>query len=175
MTQFLADHFDAIITVLVTVIGFIVTYFMTRRDFKNEIKKDKLSLTAEAIQTLPFDICKLMDATMGKTGVSVEQYRDLLSKVLSYGSKNAVDIAIKMQQISYFYEKNKGISSTRTEMLAAYSLLITQLKYEITSEVISPESWFQLRLKDYGTIQVDIKAAINKLVNELDLNKDFLV
>lgn len=42
MKEFLANHFDAIITI----IGFIITYFMMKKSFKEEIKKDKIALAA---------------------------------------------------------------------------------------------------------------------------------
>ena len=60
-------------------------------------------------------------------------------------------------------------------MLAAYSLLITQLKYDLTSEIISPESWFQLRMNDYEKIQPQMQKSINDLIKELDLNHAFTV
>ena len=146
MMDFLKLHFDAIITVLVTVIGFIITYFMTKKNFTDEVKKEKITHTAEAIQSLPYDICQMMDSTIKKKDFSkeqVEQYGKMLSKVLAYGSKDAVNIAIRMQQLAYTL--NDRPANERHSVLAAYALLITQLKYDLTSEIISPESWFQLR------------------------------
>ena len=37
MKEFFTDHFDTIITIAITIVGFVVTYFGTRRSFKNEI------------------------------------------------------------------------------------------------------------------------------------------
>ena len=93
--------------------------------------------------------------------------------MLAHGSCDAVKITIKMQRMSY--ESANATSEERLPMLAAYSLLITQLKYDLTSEIISPESWFQLRMNDYSSIQDTMKKAINALVEELDLNHSFSV
>ena len=60
MKQFIIDHFDAIITILITILGFIITYFLNQSSFRDEVKKDKLSRTAEEIKSLPFDICQMM-------------------------------------------------------------------------------------------------------------------
>lgn len=103
----------------------------------------------------------------------VQEYGMMLSKVLSYGSKEAIKIAVKMQQLSYDAE-NKA-TEERYPIIAAYALLITQLKYDLTSEVISPESWFEMRMKDYNTVQTSMKNALNKLIDELKLNPDFKV
>lgn len=49
--KFLTSHFDTIITVCVTVLGFIITYLMTRKNFKDEVKKNKLALNTENIKS----------------------------------------------------------------------------------------------------------------------------
>lgn len=172
MKQFIIDHFDAIITILITILGFIITYFLNQSSFRDEVKKDKLSRTAEEIKSLPFDICQMMDAMIGGK-LSVEQYSAILSKVLAYGSKDAVSLAVKMQQLSY--KMKEAPKEERFIIMATYALLITQLKYDLTSEIISPESWFQLRLTDYNALQSQMKGYINDLVDELNVNRAFKV
>ena len=174
-TPFYIEHIDTIVTMVVTIIGFVVTYFLTKRNFKNEVQKDKIALASAQIQSLPYDICQLMDAMIkGKQQNLLDQYGSMLSKVLAYGSSQAVRIAIKMQRMSY--DTSNGASlDDRLPMMAAYSLLITQLKYDLTSEIISPESWFQLRMNDYDKIEAKMKEAINRLIQDLDLNHAFKV
>ena len=48
-------------------------------------------------------------------------------------------------------------------MLVLFSLLITQLKYEISDEIISPESWFKLKINDYDTVREKMIEKINAL------------
>lgn len=176
MIEFLMNHFDAIFTSIITILGFVVTYILTKKNFNDEIKKDKINRATEAIQTLPYDICQLMDEMIKNNEKSdinlLKNYGDILSKVLSYGSKDAVKIAIKMQQLCYASENQ---SEEPYSILAAYALLITQLKYDLTGEIISPESWFQLRMKDYNTVEAKMKILINKLIQLLDLNQSFRV
>ncbi len=178
MKNFIVNHFDSIITVFITVLGFVITYFMTQKNLKDEIRKNKLALAAQETQSLPYDICQLMDVMLkddtNNPDTIIKVYGAILSKVLAYGSKDAVKIAIKMQQLSYTLS-NEPEATDRFVILAAYALLITQLKYDLTSEIISPESWFQLRMKDYNKLQSVMKSYINKIVIELGLSSSFSV
>ena len=177
MKTFIIDHFDSIITEFITVLGFVITYYMTKKNFKNEIRKDKIALAAQETQSLPYDICQLMDSMIKDKSKSpdkiVKEYGAILSKVLAYGSQDAVKIAIKMQQLSY--SLTNVPNEERFSILAAYALLITQLKYDLTSQVISPESWFQLRMTDYPKLQPRMKGYINSIVSELSLSESFAV
>ena len=109
----------------------------------------------------------------GKSSDIVDEYGEILSKVLAYGSRNAVDIAILLQRLSYGLKE--GAEEGRWKALAAFSLLITQLKYDLTLEVISPESWFKLRITDYEKMQDEIRREINFIIDELGLSKEFRV
>ena len=48
-------HFDTIVTVSITILGFIVTYFMNKKSVQDELKKDKVMHTTELMETLPYD------------------------------------------------------------------------------------------------------------------------
>lgn len=185
--EFIKDNF-------VTVLGFIVTYLLTKKNFKDEIIKNKISVNVEIVRMLPYRICKIIDSyimilNIDKENIEEEEKKtkkekyqedlnkefvDILSNVLCYGSKDAIDIAIKMQTLSYSmnYSKDKKIDY---DLLVVYSLLITQIKYDLTSEIISPESWFKLRLTNYSKTRPQIVSSINKIVDELNLNKKFKV
>ena len=173
--SFWIEHFDTIITVAVTVIGFIVTYFRTTKNFQEEIRKNKINLAAESIQSLPYDICRIMDNAINKTELSAQEYSSVLYKVLAYGSKEAVSIAVKMQELSYNSNSDSNFSTDKKSIIVLYALLITQLKYDLTSEVISPESWFKLKMRDYPSIEEEIRSLINKHIYELELPSVFLL
>ena len=176
MITFIKDHFDTIITITLTAVGFIITYLKTKNDFKNELVKFKLTMNAEVIKTLPYDICQLMNSISSNPSEKqqVEKLSAILSNVISYGSIDAVNIASKMQEITY--ANGAGVNKKQVWLqLAAYSLLITQIKYDITSVVMSPESWFRIKVTDFSTARKEIQKAINELVEELHLNKEFEV
>ena len=47
------------IPALVTIIGFVVTYFAMRRNVREEVKKQKNNIALEKMATVPFDIMQL--------------------------------------------------------------------------------------------------------------------
>lgn len=174
--EFVTNHFETIVSTAITILGFIVTYLMTKKSLKDEIKKDKINRTSETLQMLPYDICQLLSSIINNhSNLPIEKYNEILSKVISYGSKDTVGIAIKMQQLSYSLADEKKPEDEKFRLMAAYALLITQLKYDITSEIISPESWFEMRIKDYEKLRPQMKKWINDLISELKLNKQFRV
>ena len=79
-----------------------------------------------------------------------------------------------MQQLA-FSNRDGQDEQKKWEALVAYALLITQIKYDLTSEVISPESWFKMKITDYETLRPVAIKMINELVDSLNLNKEFMV
>lgn len=174
MKELVKDNFGSIITVCVTILGFIITYYSTKKSLKNEIAKEKITQNIENIQELPYEVCQLMN-TMLNSDVDLEKYKELMSKIIAYGSKDAISIAIHMQKLAYISNKRKQTKEEQWELLASYSLLITQIKYDLSSEIISLESWFQLKITNYEENMHQMKSIINKIITELSLNKGFLV
>lgn len=177
MIEFIKNHIDTLITVSVTIVGFVVTFLMSQKKFRDEIIQSKVMSNADNIRSLPYDICQLMNKFSNKSGAKplpANEYVELLSKVLAYGSRAAISIAVHLQEMVY---ANNAQADTHSlyEMLACYSLLITQIKYDLTAETISPECWFKLKLTDYSKSRSEIVKASNYLVKELDLRKDFLI
>lgn len=61
-------------------------------------------------------------------------------------------------------------------MLFAYlGLLISQIKFDITGEIMSPESWLIIKITDYSKIQNNIAKTINALVDKNKLDKRFKI
>lgn len=160
----------AIISNIVTIGVVFITYFLNRNQYKKEIIKIKGNLVIEKTETIPYDICNIMEKMIKKQNFEEinKDYANVLYKVLAYGSKEAVKIAIKAQELSY--AKDKSMKN-----ICCFSLLITQLKYDLTNEIISPEAFWKLKVVDYEQIKEKIERNINQLVEELNLNKKFKV
>lgn len=172
MKEFIINNFD----VFVTIIGFFITYKLTTKTFGNEIRKSKIDQNIEAIHSLPLELCNMMSKiqkSQGKSAVSASEYEKLMTRIFAYGSKDAVAIAIEIQQT--FYKVGKTEEDYGQYLLVLFSLLITQLKYEISDEIISPESWFKLKINDYDTVRKDMIEKINHVIKTLGLNKKFMV
>ena len=174
---FWSDHFDTLITVIVTILGFIITYLMTKKNFKNEITKSKIAITADMMKDLPLELCELMDQLLAleeTQTIPTNHITTILAKILAYGSKDAVAIAAYMQQLVYSNSDRKDQDKDWAS-ISCYALLITQIKYDLTSEVISPDSWFKLKTTDYYEKKDVINKCINSIVLELALNPMFIV
>ena len=59
--------------------------------------------------------------------------------------------------------------------MAIYVLLATQIKYDVTSVAISPKYWFIMKLNDFDSQEKKISKATNKLIDELGLDKNFMM
>lgn len=57
---------SACITAMVTIIGFVVTYFLNKRNFKEEINKQQVNIHLDKIAELPYKIQELMDIILDK-------------------------------------------------------------------------------------------------------------
>lgn len=108
---------------------------------------------------------------------SIDAHEKILSKIIAYGSVDAVKLAIVVQECAYEKERQSSQAGVDdgTRPLAAYALLITQLKFDLTSEVIPATSWFRIKIKDYEKIRIKTEASINALVDELGLNSKFKI
>ena len=187
MKEFIVNNLDTVVTVLkfclnkldvfVTILGFVITYKLTTRTFGNEIKKSKIDQNVEAMHSLPLELCNMMSKIQKSQGnkkkVSTDEYENLMTRIFAYGSKDAVALAVEIQQT--FYKVAKTNEDCGQYLLVLFALLITQLKYEISDEIISPESWFKLTINDYATARDSIVEEINSTIRTLDLNKKFYV
>lgn len=111
--EFVKQHFDTIITVSITIIGFIVTYFMNKKSVQDELKKDKVMHTTELMETLPYDVCQFMNELLHNksrtiTKQSIDAHEKILSKIIAYGSVDAVKLAIVVQECAYEKERQSS-------------------------------------------------------------------
>ena len=94
----------ACIPAVVTIIGFVVTYFLNKRNFEEEVKKAKMDVTLEKISDLPYKILMLLDTMLqkNKSGndeqVSLRSFQEIMRLIFAYGSKNAIMIFSHMQE-----------------------------------------------------------------------------
>lgn len=74
------------VTSIISVIGFIVTYKSMKRNFKEELEKEKTSIHIEKMSSIPYEILKLMDNIMqtGGKGDFLNDFTSLMDTI--YGS-----------------------------------------------------------------------------------------
>ena len=165
---------------------------------KKEVLKDKQAFAREILQDVPFEIMELVPIVYKnkKSGTDEEwqeKLRKILSKTVAYGSKDASKIAqfiAKMVFGEVETRPKKEIQYMEKEqhyVLLALGLLTTQLKYDLTDEIVSLEYWLRLCIDEYHFINYSantgsydelsgkLKEDIDALVDKLKLNKKFKI
>ena len=164
----------AVLTSIVSVVGFILTNKNMSKNLKNELKKEKTSIHIQKMSEMPYAILRLMDTIEKESPISektLDEFKKIMNTVCAYGSRDAIKIASTMQSENYQLDVTK--TENRYRILAFYPLLVTQIKYDVTNIVNSPELWFRLKIKDYQDLRDIMVKENNKIVDELDLNKEF--
>ena len=80
-----------------------------------------------------------------------------------------------MQSENYRMANERKENQNKYRILCFYSLLVTQIKYDVTNIVNSPELWFKLKINDYYKMRDKMIEENNKIVDELDLNEEFKI
>lgn len=163
------------VTSIISIIGFIVTYKSMKRNFKEELEKEKASIHIEKMSSIPYEILKLMDNMMQTSGKGdyLNDFTSLMDTIYAYGSKDAIKIAATMQKENYSLRNTKTFNKYRA--ISMYILLATQIKSDVTGIRVSPELWLEMKITDYTKNRNDFKRANNDIVEELKLEKSFCI
>lgn len=170
MDLFAEIEWWTVIQVIITMIGFVVSYYLQKNNFKQELSKTKTNLAIEKTQGLPEQIINLIDEIIVGKDIK-EEFDQILKNIQSYGSEKVINIVAKMQQDTY-----TGINTEEKHRLMAYLiLLLCQLKYDLIGATVSPESWYEIKLRDYKKTKCKLREVNNTLVDELKLDKFLLI
>lgn len=176
----------ALVTGIISIIGFIVTNTSMKKNFKNELKRQRDNIALEKMSTMPYEVLVLMDEMIesGKvkneaqkkrsTEQNFKHFKEIMNTIYSYGSEKSIKIVSLMQKENYAANGN-AVSLDKYRMISLYVLLATQIKYDVTEISVSPELWLQMRLTDYATNKNEFKNANNRLIDELELGSEFRI
>lgn len=174
-----------LITGIISIVGFIITYASMKKSFTNELKKQRDSVALEKMATMPFDVLTLLDeiinsAKTNTNGVNcsmnttLNQFTEIMNKIYSYGSQDAITIVATIQKENYATRENTN-QFDQYRMISLFILLANQIKYDVTEIAVCPKLWFEMRMTDYTTNKAQFINANNIIVQELKLNKKFLI
>ncbi|MFR5394333.1 MAG: hypothetical protein ACLTG6_12305 [Roseburia faecis] len=168
---------SAMIPALISIIGFIATNRSVKRDFKNEILKQRNEIALNKMATMPMRILELL-GTIIETGGQNEElakgFDGFMNEVYAYGSENAIALISKIQKDNMFFGDNVA-DRNLYELIAMYILLATQIKYDVTGIIVSPEKWYEMRMNDYEINREKMRLANNNVVKMFELNKRFYI
>lgn len=120
----------------ISIIGFIITIFTLKKNFQNELVKQKANVQLEKMSVMPYEILVLMqdiiDAGKEKgetiTQSNLKEKMDwIFSSIYAYGSSNAIRILAAMQSENY---KNSTVpeKADTYRTMAFYVLLTVSVK-----------------------------------------------
>ncbi len=167
--------FTTTISALISIVGFCVTIYVMRRSFKEEIEKQKSDNSLSKMSSIPYDILHLYERivapasldriveAMGLVGKAKHEYeeqvkkeyrdaivqmKELYNTIYAYGSKKAIRILAELQKCNY-KSVNENDPDKSGKTVAYYILLATQIRFDVTGEVISPKLWYEINITDY--------------------------
>lgn len=168
---FSKDYFSVLIPSFVTIVGFILTYYLAQRTIKAEISKMKKARMIEnGIEILDFFTDVLNGAG---NSISVDEIKQIRKKIISYGSKELIIIYSSYQQFTYKMSNTSTNEDDKKEMFAYIGLLVSQLKYDITGETINPSYYFKMVINEFYDKEnffSDVDKKVNEINNRLNLN-----
>lgn len=173
------DLITVLIPAAVTIVGFIINYFVLNKSIKEQISKKKMDISLESLSHAPVMCLQLFDEMTKKDNQnkSLEMFKDLANKVFAYGSKDSIKLLAELQQNNYKISKNPS-SSQPYKTMAYYILLTCQIKSDLTGIEVNPEFWYKLKLNDYESdlnIKQELIRSTNEIVTDLDLNRFLLI
>ena len=100
---------------------------------------------------------------------TISDFKELMSLIFAYGSKEAIMLMTNMQQLNYRIADHSA-DADNMELIPYSILLLCQMKYNLTGIKINPEYWFRMRLSDCSSMEKYLKKATNRIVEELTLD-----
>lgn len=173
--EIIAALISTSITSIITIIGLIVTYNMNKRNYKEELKNNKTTLNIEKLQSIILDVSNLLN---NPNNINPEKYQLLVSNILSYGSLDAIKILTYLQTSLYNIKNGKLETKEKNNnqtilTITAYCLLITQIKYDLTGEILPPLAYAKIKLTDFRNLENEFYIKNNEIISELHLNENF--
>ena len=175
---------SVIISSIISIVGFRVTYYSMKQSFQNELKRNRDTLALDNMSKIPYRVLSLFDEMIEinslknnkdkerKQEENLKNFKEIMNIIYSYGSKESIKIVSLMQKENYEAAVTQ-INQNEYRTMAIFVLLATQIKYDVTSVAVSPRYWFVMKLKDFDSQQNRLSEATNKLIGELGLDDNF--
>ncbi|MGX8835311.1 hypothetical protein ACWG0P_14010 [Amedibacillus sp. YH-ame6] len=168
-----------VITSLVTIVGLRISYVQNKKNLEFELRKNQKSFMFDKTFDTLGDIMNLLFEKNKIDDMQNNNGDDIISKIIlgvyKCGSRDAVKILAEWQQYNFTDEDTRKTIS-QYYPLGLYFVLITQLKYDVTGEIVNPLDCLKLKINDYQSnpeVKNGFVVQINKIIEDLHLNEDF--
>lgn len=180
----LKDYLTIIIPSVVSLLGFVVSIGINKRESQQSIQKFKSEKQLTDLYGVQKDvldfvdmICQLM-AYPEKKIEGFDELRDKInSVVICAGTEDAVKLIVHIRNLIYSGTDDE-IEVSNRELIASYILLAMQIKYDTTGIKTSASTWYAgkfttQKMLEIGDFYQESVKIVNLLVDNLKL-KDFL-
>lgn len=166
-----------LIPAAVTIVGLRMNNNSIKKNFQNELEKQKKQINLEKIAELPKDVLDFYDVIMRNNEREItREIQKLYGKILAYGYTDAINIVASLQ--SRLYANNKNGEQNNEEGIKSLTyliLLFVQVKKDLTGVLINPEKLYQIKINDYDENVERIRCYSNEVVEKLELDRNFLI
>ncbi|HRM91911.1 MAG TPA: hypothetical protein PLK68_15785, partial [Thomasclavelia ramosa] len=107
----IADVLAVIIPTLTSIIGFIVTYRIAKKQISKELDADKKRTALENGKEILSYCAKMLDFKWYKSPECLNEINEMMNKVIAYGSRDAIAILSAYQQYNYTHNFNEKKAS----------------------------------------------------------------
>lgn len=73
----------ALVTGIISIVGFVVTNISMKKSFKNELKRQRDNIALEKMSTMPYEVLVLMDEMMESGKIKDDKKTKLCNKILN--------------------------------------------------------------------------------------------
>lgn len=184
MDDFKIALMTSIITSLVTIIGFVISWRNIKFEMKLLQENQKRQERNKVSYRIPKDIMdyvKLVMCLCAEKKINDDKFEKLASRifntVICYGTEDAVKVQTYIKHLVY-YGRDGEIPFEKAEYIAAHIVLLMQIKYDLTGIKTSPKVWYVQFSTNYmqslgNNFYMRSIESVNKIVDALGLD-DFL-
>lgn len=179
---------EIVVSSIVTIIGFGVSFLGIRRELKNSLQIQQREFVLQKLDNIIelIDGCiKYVNSSSGDESEDAlvqglrERLDSVYKRLLPYGTREDLSIMATLNEVAYTWEeteeRKRKYKSYNLYFTAVMYLLLCQIKKEMTGSIINPEILFRGRYTDYNEARESLKRIINDTVNDLGLCKEFLI
>lgn len=148
-------------TLTTAIFTFIITKKIDKSSKQSKIIFEELENIAIELNTILLDI--ISDKYHKKIDDNIKRLNTQMNKIYLFGTIEAVRIVAYIRKL----EKQQYI-------ISLVALLISQIRYDLTSKIINPMYWSEINLTDFSKYRDEHNEYLKKVIKHLKLNKKFL-
>lgn len=171
MTDNQAVLISTCITAFVTIIGFVITYSLGKRNLKDEIDKQRANVYLSQLSALPLRLQEWMKNLGSGKGNPSHDYNEIVSQIIAYGTSEMIRIVSYIQRI--MLKSGKDTADVIDDYLVLMVLLLCQTKSDLTGTLLTPSDVYMTRFVGHDESKYSLLN--NKYVRKLRLKRSLLM